>query len=302
MRTLVREGSSKNVYLENGELIFFYKNDVSIFDIGPLGKKFPKLGRLRGAFSNKIFKDLNQAGFETAFIRSGRLHRTAIMAPLDVPEKSITFERAIGRLLPLEILFRFSITPKFFGRIVEGKVNRGKVEALLAPGETLRVGARLRRPYMECTTKLQAADVYLNDSAAAKLAGLSLGQLEEIYAKDVEPLAMFLRQYFKSFGFSLLDGKFEGGLTHDGRFILSDSVSPDELRLVGNDGKQHDKDPVRFWYEKTYPDWFKSLKAAKESFPNDKSRWPTYPGPPDPEVVAETIKLYQVAAETIGAI
>lgn len=296
----IKYGSSKDIYEipEEGLLAFHYTDRVSVFDIGPVPVMFPKLGHWRSGISNKLFKLLNEAGFETAFCRPG-LGYAAKMYSLNVPESGLEFKESIGRLLPIELIFRFTITEKFMGRINSGKVDKAKVEKLLQ-GNTLQVGARLDPPYVEATTKQQAADVYVSDKEAALICGISLAELYYFYEENVIKLAEFLRQTFKNIGFNLVDGKFEGGITRERKFILADSISPDELRLIGEDGNSFDKDPVRQWYKDNYPDWVKELERAKLLYPNDKSRWPSYPAPPSAEVIVETVGRYEAVGHALG--
>jgi phosphoribosylaminoimidazole-succinocarboxamide synthase len=81
-----------------------------------------------------------------------------------------------------------------------------------------------------------------------------------------------------------------------------DSISPDELRLIGPDGRSYDKDPVRQWYQDTYPAWYAELLAAKQVYPHDKSKWPTYPDVPPQSVIDDMLQRYQMVAEAIGAL
>jgi len=299
--TLVNRGSSKDVYVLNGAMWFEFSKRVSTNDHGDVGVLFEDLDWIRNMISAKIFRKLNDSGFYTHYLDSIKGDNIMHILPLNIPEKNFYLPTAVGRLMLVEIIFRFVITPKFYGRIMSGEVDKGRVEALLGGGE-IKIGAVLRSPYIECTTKIQDADVYISDTEAARLAGVTLPELLSIYEKDVTKLATWLRQFFKSAGFDLADGKFEAGIDRKGKFILADSVSPDELRLIGEDGLSHDKDPLRKHYEQTYPEWFQELKAAKEQFPNDKTKWPKYPGPPAPEVVTELIRRYEVVAKAIGAI
>jgi phosphoribosylaminoimidazole-succinocarboxamide synthase len=294
-------GSSKDVLYdrEKGELKFHFSDRVSVFDLGPMPVLFPGLGELRCTIATRLWKKLDEAGFRTHF--RGRLTDTEIsVEPFNIPEKDRVFEGARGRLLPLEILFRYVATEKFCARVAGGKVDRAVVERLLYEGE-LVPGARFKPPFVECSTKHQAADDYINDESAAILAGVSVGTLHSIY-HEVRTASDFLHTFLGQAGFGLMDGKCEGALLWDGTFVFADAVSPDELRLVGRDGKSYDKDPTRKWYEDNYPTWVKMLRAAKEKFPNDKSKWPGYPGPPAPEVVTETIRRYREVANALVSV
>jgi len=297
---LVNAGSSKNVYEINGALFFEFTDQVSVFDRGPVPALFPGLGTIRCAIATKLFLLLKQSNFKTHYVRSIAGGNIMHVEPFCVPENNFSLPTALGRLLPLEVLFRFRVTENFLGRIETGEVNTAKVEKLMV-SENLFTGAILYPPYIECSTKHRASDMYLSDLEAANLSGLSLEELECYYDQNIIPVAKFLRQVFRSAGFDLADGKFEVGL-YGGELIILDSISPDELRLVGDNGLSYDKDVLRRWYHNYYPDWVEELKYAKALYPKDKDRWPDYPASPPYEVIDDLIWRYKAVAMAIGAI
>lgn len=297
---LVRKGSVKDVYTTGflGELLFKFTDQVSVFDLGPMPVLFSQLGRLRCSVSSLVFEFLDDQGITTHYIGRQENGVGMVVRALDIPEKSLYFEGSIGRLLPLEILGRFEVTEKFYNRIQAGHVD-ARVIAKLLGGKKLAIGAKLYPAFVEFSTKLQAADVYISDKEAAKVANLSAEEIVRL--KDwTGIIANLLREFFARVGLDLADFKIEAGLCHDGIFILADSVSPDELRLR-KDGVSFDKDPIRLDFKNRYPKWYSGLMAAKEKFPGDKSKWPEYPGIPEPHVIDDFTFGYREVTRSIGA-
>jgi len=299
MSELLRKGSSKDVLSgdEPGQLKFRFSDRVSVFDVGPIPVEFTGLGRLRCAIAGRLFHLLEDAGIPNHYIDHNVDDSTMLVYAANIPEKNFFKEKAIGRLMAVEILFRYELSSGTHSRIKLGSLDRGKIEALLVSGEELQPGARLQPPFLECSTKWQDADSYVSDLIAAKLARISPADLEKVY-RNCSEAASVLRNFFKSAGFDLRDGKFEAVWP----FCLGDSISLDELRLVGPDGRSYDKDPVRKWYGENQWDWVRWLRESKKKHPTDKSRWPTYEEVPPKSVIADQVERYQIVAEAIGAL
>jgi len=296
-------GSSKNVRVydqDESKLLIEFSDRVSVFDRGAILCDFPGLGALRCAIAVRMFEELESVGFRTHYLN--RAEDTKIVTEaFNIPEKGIVFAGAKGRLLPLEILFRNVVTKKFFDRIARGEVDVAAIESLLSGQSSLVPGARLSPPFIECSTKHLAADTYVSDVEAAKLANISCEQLQNMYLLAIRPLAACLRNFFREAGFELCDGKIEGALTYGGSFVPVDAFSPDELRLV-REGRSFDKDPIRKWYEVHQADWVWRLLVAKAEYPNDKSKWPEYEAVPPREIIQEFIESYRIVARDIRAI
>jgi phosphoribosylaminoimidazole-succinocarboxamide synthase len=254
------------------------------------------------AISGRIFQEMNGAGFVTHYISHDVESGTMQVRPLQIDELNTHYYPSNeGRMLGVEIIDRWVVTEKLLRRIKAGEVDLAKIEQLLSGEQGVRVGAHLRPPFIECTTKHREADTYVKDVEAAQLAKIDYFELMTVYG-EVERAAVFLKQFFKSYGFDRKDGKWEGAWSSSG-FMFADSISPDEMRLVGPDGKSHDKDPVRHWFEINHPEWYASVLAAKELHPEDRLKWPSYPDHMPPTgVIEEVVELYRKVALGIGAI
>lgn len=306
---LERRGSSKDVWKTIDDegvvqgVYFHFSDRVSIFDRGALPVPFPELGRLRRAISGKLFQELNKAGFNTHYISHDLTLRRMHVSPLNIEQLQVDYgEIAIGNILPVEILCRLSLTKKYLDRLSAGTIFKEQLEQLPV-GIAFTPGMRLDEALVECSTKYEAKDRYISDSEAAALIGKDQAWLNDRCYSTVRRVFEFLQTLFStSGGFRLWDGKIEGGATKRDQFVIADSISPDELRLIGLDGRSYDKDPVREYYENTYPEWVASLAVAKASYPNEKGRWPDYPGLPPIDVFYDVVSRYRRVAEAIGAV
>lgn len=297
-------GSAKDIYVSSTTgsttplLDFVFTDRVSVFDIGPIPVPFSGLGTPRYKFFRKSYTELAGQGFSNHVVQFHTDNRVTVQA-FDIPEKNIKFSESSGRLIPLEILHRYEIPKKHVPRIKAEETSIAKIEKLIANGQVLEAGTRLSHPLLECSTKHQDADTYVSDVQAAKLAGITLDELEQLYT-EARKVAEYLKNRFRSIGFDMKAGKTEWARLHSGKFILVDSVSPDELTLVGQDGLSYDKDLVRQWYETEHPEWVAKVSQAKKAHPNDKSKWPTYEAVPPTEIIQEVVRRYRAVADALG--
>jgi phosphoribosylaminoimidazole-succinocarboxamide synthase len=308
---LERKGSSKDIYNvchNDGSLRcirFHFSDRVSVLDLGGIpGTAFPGLGRLRCAISGHLFRRMNSAGFRTHYISHDVENATMDVHPFDIKELNVSYEGVkSGRILGIEIIDRRMATKKLIGRVDDGTLARKRLWPSLGDRH-LAPNVRLSPPFVECTTKYQDADRYITDEEAAALAGVRIGWLYAYCYPEVQKASEFLFNLFRDKGFDRHDGKFEGAIRYSGgTFIFADSISPDEMRLVGSDGLSYDKDPVRQWYQETFPDWYAEVLKAKAEHPTDRSKWPSYPAETPPaEVVNEVVRRYEVVAKALGAI
>jgi phosphoribosylaminoimidazole-succinocarboxamide synthase len=306
--SLVRRGSSKNIYdVVDGcavaRMRFVFTDQVSVFDRGAVPVLFPRLGQYRSGIAGRLFELMEGTAIKTHYLAHRVEEATMDILPFDIPELAQYASRGShGRILPGEILFRNAVTPKFMKRVQNGSLNREEVERFIVGPQGVLTDARFEPAFVECTTKWEPTDRYVSDEEATTLFGFSQVQLDQLYNDAVRPAVSFLTNLFRSAGFDLLDGKFEVGLTPSGTFMLLDSISPDELRLIGPDGQSHDKDIVRRWYAEYQSDWCERLEWAKLAYPTDKEQWPPYEASPPCEVVETVVENYRRVAEAIDAI
>ncbi len=301
----VRKGSSKDVreVVEGMKVValdIVSTGRVSIFDRGSMPFDFGNIGIYRTALSGKIFQALGDAGYNTHYVSHDVETATTRVEPFNIYELGVRYESAIGRIIPLEVLFRLEMTDAMLDRALSDEVFAQKLRER-ADGE-LFVGKRLLRPLIECSTKFEAQDRYITDDEAIKLA--KLGEVTFAQMVDLaEKGAMLVAELFAASGYRLVDGKWEFGITYQGpQIVFVDGLSLDEVRAFGPDGQRCDKEILRIEAKQRKPEWVEELKAAKAKWPDEKDCWPAYP--PDlvtDEFIADFVSRYEKAARDMGA-
>ena len=315
---LERRGSSKDIWKvlavdgSVSDVYFVFSDRVSVFDVGPLPVLFSGLGQLRCAIAGRIFQALNSAGFCTHYLSHDVESARMYVKPVNIPAMTPPIdygEAAVGTMLPVELLCRRMITPKFLGRIKSGRRKRGEVslaeveQLLVFPG--IKEMAVMDPPFVECSTKYEDADRYLTHLQAGELVGHGEWWLVKTCYPVVRKLFDFFYGFLRSEGnFLLIDGKVELATTFEGGLMLVDSMSPDELGLIDPKGRLADKNILRSYIIEHYPDWYDALELAKKKYPRTKSKWPQYPSDLviPPELMADYIGKTKAVAEAIGAI
>ncbi|MGZ3713455.1 MAG: phosphoribosylaminoimidazolesuccinocarboxamide synthase, partial [Bdellovibrionota bacterium] len=166
-------------------------------------------------------------------------------------------------LVPLEVVFRFGAPEgsSFLKRMEEipGYAQTFGFADNPAPNELFPF------PIVEFFTKLEPTDRFLTRVEACALAALSQEELEELVTLNLL-LALRLRDLFLQLGLELWDGKFEfafsPGAKGQRKFLLVDSIGPDELRLIGPGGVHFSKEFLRRIYRDT--PWYEAMEKAKK--------------------------------------
>lgn len=175
-----------------------------------------------------------------------------------VPDYSATRASPPPRLVPLEVVFRFSAPA---GSSLYERVERdpGYLASLGYAGLTLSPQARFEFPVLELFTKLESSDRPVNLTEGLALSGLQAEQLEAVLLKTAW-VAGYLRAALRKQGLELADGKLEWAVDADGEIFLVDAIGPDELRIL-KDGEQLSKEFLRTHYRAT--DWYAQVRQAK---------------------------------------
>ncbi len=300
----VREGSSKNVVtkprhgVDAVDLVF--TDRFSVFDVGRVPYEIEEMGYLRHAIAVRLFGVLEAANIKTHFI-SALEPRTITVEAFNNYSLNERHENARAKIVPLEIIDRQEVTEALLDRAKTNDELRSKIaDRVHGP---IELGARLTRPLIECTTKFEPIDRKLQDQEAIDLADLGRTSFD-MMCETVSNASMVLTEFFAFRGFNRIDGKWEVGITYQGpTFVIADTYSPDEMRLIGPGGLSYDKDPLRLWYKNTFPEWITALDKAKEEFPVDKSKWPAYPPDVPPDGILDDLRnRYRMVAKAIGAL
>lgn len=302
----IRHGSSKDVIIPTSdaspeEIKLRFTRRFSVFDVGPVPYEIEDMDVLRHAIAVKMFEVLKIYGMPTHFRGADFDELTISVEPFDIDEIGQRFDSARGRIIPLEIIDRLVLTQPVLDRARTNPELRSKIMKCTA--STTAVGMPFSTPLIECTTKFEPIDRKLLDAQAVEEAQLGWTSYFELCVL-IERASRIVTRFFDEHGFKRMDGKWEVAMTYkNSSFILADSYSPDEMRLIGPDGRSYDKDPLRNWYTETFPEWIRELEAAKKAWPNDKSRWPAYPPDVPPDAVLMDLRdRYAAVAKAIRAI
>ncbi|MCC7440835.1 MAG: phosphoribosylamine--glycine ligase, partial [Bdellovibrionales bacterium] len=220
------------------------------------------------------------------------------------------------KLIPLEVVFRFSVppgsslparaaaSPEYAAQLAipqDVKIEGGrKIEDKRGPKDRVREGDRWAFPVLELFTKLEPTDRPVTQGEALAITGLSAEQLQTLLLKTAW-VAGYLRYRFRIAGLELADGKLEWGLDADGELLLVDAIGPDELRILRG-GVQISKEFLRSHYRST--PWAAQLAEAKKTaaakgIADWKKGVSELPPPLPPEKREAASQLYWVLANEL---
>jgi len=166
----------------------------------------------------------------------------------NLPDYFPTRNAPLPRLVPLEVVFRFSCPS---GSSLGSRVKRDPdyLASIGFPGFVYEEGKTWEFPIIELFTKLESADRPVLLPEALAISGLSATQLQSLMLRTVWVAAM-LRWIFAGQGMELADGKLEWAIDASGNCFLVDSIGPDELRLLRG-GVHLSKEFLRIFYGDT---------------------------------------------------
>jgi phosphoribosylaminoimidazole-succinocarboxamide synthase len=176
-----------------------------------------------------------------------------------VPDYLPTRNAPAPRLIPLEVIFRFSCPQ---GSSLYERVARdpGYMASIGFGDFKVAEGEKWDFPVLELFTKLETTDRPLTLTEALAISGLSGAQMQRLLLKTAW-VAGWLKSICGRAGVELADGKLEWALLENGDVMLVDAVGPDELRLLKN-GVQLSKEFLRNFYRET--SWYQAVNRAKE--------------------------------------
>lgn len=269
-----RAGSTRDIILSVPRRVVFKWTDYwSVFDRGRSSQTIPGLGVARCACAIKSFHLLHGAGIPTHFLVQ-IASNDILVQEFETPLREPISGRAMGKVLPLEFIWRSHLFGSLFKRVKEGKVD--PQELGFKPGDEIREGVQLPQVRLECTTKFEPIDRHLSDEEAQDLAKLTESEWQEVWSL-IESGVRVMNAHFEQVGLLSPDGKVEIGRYEDGTFAFVDVCgTPDENRILDiTDGRVMSKDLIRNYL--TEISWKADLDRAKAEYPGDKSKWPEYP-------------------------
>ncbi len=206
---LIYTGKTKNVYvLDNGNYLLKFKDDVTgkdgKFDPGEnsIGLSIEGVGDINLRMTDYYFKNINEAGIKTHFVK----------ANLDDTTMEVLPARVFGH--GLEVICRCKAVGSFFRRY----------------GEYIAEGSDLDA-YVEMTFKNdEKGDPLVTKDALAALGVMSETQYDEIKAmtKDITKI---VADDLAEKGLVLYDIKFEFGYDSDGSVMLIDEIASGNMRV-----------------------------------------------------------------------
>lgn len=174
-----------------------------------------------------------------------------------------TEKKHINTLVPLEVIFRFTIAT---GSSLLNRVDSKEYLSQLGLTSRPKEGDLFSLPLIEFSTKLETTDRYISKAEAQSISGMTTKEFQKIY--DLSSLlALRLKAIFNSCNIDLLDGKMEFAFSSDidsngDRFFsLVDSIGPDELRLKYK-GTQLSKESLRVFYKSSK--WYTAVNESKK--------------------------------------
>jgi phosphoribosylaminoimidazole-succinocarboxamide synthase len=200
-------------------------------------------------------------------VKSIAVRRVSVVKPSftsvlgrSLPDYHPTRNSPAPRLVPLEVIFRFSV-PEGSSLLERVARDPGHMASLGFPDAKIQPGAKWDFPVLELFTKLESTDRAVPLTEALSISGLSAPQLQDLLFRTVW-VAGALRWLCARAGLELADGKLEWGVNEQGQCLLVDAVGPDELRIL-KDGVQLSKEFLRKHYRDST--WHDTVQKAKDN-------------------------------------
>jgi phosphoribosylaminoimidazole-succinocarboxamide synthase len=176
-----------------------------------------------------------------------------------IPDYLPTRNAPAPRLIPLEVVFRFSC-PQGSSLLERVQRDPGYMASIGFGDFKVSENEKWEFPVLELFTKLETTDRPLTLTEALAISGLSGAQMQKLLLKTAW-VAGWLKSVCSKAGVELADGKLEWAVLESGDVMLVDAIGPDELRLL-KDGVQLSKEFLRNFYRNTT--WYQAVNRAKE--------------------------------------
>ena len=270
---LLRKGKVKDIYEQDGDILFQFSDRVSAFDV-KMATPIPRKGEVLCRFGEFWFNALSTPHHMIKVVDRDRM--------------------LVKRLsmVPVECVVR----GYFYGSFVDRyKDHLGK--NLPADFHPVLAG-KLPRPVFDPTTKSEEHDLPINKEQAVAVGLVSAGDYDYLEKTSIA-LYEKMSVIAEKGGFIIADVKFEFGRDETGRIVLGDSLGPDEYRLwikedwqPGKIQDAYDKQHLRDWLIRT------GFKEGIDRLAKEGKK----PAPPtvDPEIVSELSRRYILAYERIS--
>lgn len=288
---LLRKGKVKEVYDNGDTLIFFFTDQISVFD-KIIPSMIPDKGASLARTSTFWFNIASEMGINNHFIEL-RDGKTMLVRKFRIIEGIIN-KNEKNYLIPLEFVMRYYVAGSLKDRIDRGRVDYRELGFRNPP----QYGEKLDEPVFEMTTKFEKTDRLLDEKEAMEISGLThddIGTIREIILK----MDGRINSEVSRRGLIHADGKKEFAMGGEREPVLVDTFgTADEDRFWEKDDYEsghiveESKEFVRQYYRST--GYYEKLMNARAS----GSKEPDIPALPD-DMIAKTSDLYRSLFERI---
>ena len=277
----IMTGKVKEVYaIDDDTLEFAYTDHISVFD-KIIPSMIPHKGETLCRTAKYWFNILTKEGINNHYISEPSKDRMDVKRVQIIRDYSKIDGNTKNYLIPLEVICRYYAAGSLLDRLKSGKV---KPEDLgFEPGHEVKKGEKLPKPFVECTTKLEATDMNLTTEEAKKMAGLTDAEYDNIVATTLKIDEIIAREAGKR-NLIHCDGKKEYAFDKDRKLMVIDTFGTldedrwwDAEEYAKGNIVELSKEFVRQYYRET--GYHKALYDAREK------------GEPEPDIPALTQEI-----------
>jgi len=298
MAEMMYQGKVKQVWsTDDPEVIEFrYTDQISVFD-----QIIPSLVPRKGESLNRTtchwFNLVEQEGIcETHLIEMNAPDR-CLARKFEVIKEPGAIPRDMENVfVPLEVICRHHLAGSGWRRYERGDV--GPEEFGFEPGQSLVMGVKLPRPYLEVSTKFEKFDRLLDRQEALEISNLTEEEFDAIL-DCVLAIDEIIEREASARGLIHVDGKKEFALGVGRKPVLVDSFGTlDEDRWW--DAETYEKGQIVSLSKEFVREYYLGSGHHTELYRARKSGTPEPPIPPLPEeIISRTANLYSEMFERL---
>lgn len=239
---LIRKGKVKEVYEEGQNLLFYFTDQISVFD-KVIPSAIPYKGESLARTSAYWFSKASSMGIRNHLLEF-RHKNEMVVKKFKIIESKI-LPNQDNYLVPLEFIVRYYVAGSLRDRIENGKTSFSELGFKNMP----KYGEKLPEPLFEMTTKFEETDRLLTEEEARKIGGVS--------KEDVEEIREIILKMDRRINSEALDR----GLIHvDGKkeFAMDEARQPILVDTFGT------ADEDRFWERSEYEENGNLVEKSKE--------------------------------------
>ncbi|MDP6871079.1 MAG: phosphoribosylaminoimidazolesuccinocarboxamide synthase [Candidatus Thalassarchaeaceae archaeon] len=298
MAQMMYQGKVKQVWSTDdpGVIEFRYTDQISVFD-----QIIPSLVPRKGESLNRTtchwFNLVEQEGIcETHLIEMNAPDR-CLARKFEVIKEPGAIPRDMENVfVPLEVICRHHLAGSGWRRYERGDV--GSEEFGFEPGQSLEMGVKLPRPYLEVSTKFEKFDRLLDRQEALEISNLTDEEFDAIL-DCVLAIDEIIEREASARGLIHVDGKKEFALGDGRKPVLVDSFGTlDEDRWW--DAETYEKGQIVSLSKEFVREYYLGTGHHTELYQARKSGTTEPPIPPLPgEIISRTANLYSEMFERL---